>query len=114
GRGLAVAVKQVAHAIDENFRAAAGNAVEAGGNQTLNDVRNGKLRQARQVDHFRRRQRVQFEIRIAGLDGAKQILVPRERQIRIVSALQQQLDAADCDRLVDLSKQLVEAEDVAF
>ena len=48
------------------------------------------------------------------LDRAEQILVPRERQIGIVAALQQQLDAADGDRLVDLSEQLVESEHVAF
>ena len=37
-----------------------------------------------------------------------------QRQIRIVAALQQQLPAAERDRLVDLAEDLVEAEDVAF
>ena len=54
-----------------------------------------------------------LNIRIARLDRAEQILVPRQRQIGIVPALHQQLDAADRDRLVDLSEQLLEPEDVA-
>ncbi len=68
----------------------------------------------RQVDHFRRRQRVQLERRIALLHRAEQILVPLERQVGIVAALQQQLHAAERDRLVDLPEDLLEAEDVAF
>ena len=111
---LAVTVQKPAHAIDENLGAAAGNAVEARGDQPIDDLGHAELRQPRQVDHFGRRQRVQLEIRIALLDGAEQIFVPGERQIGVVPALQQQLHAADFDRLVDLPEDLVEAEDVAF
>ena len=39
GRRLAVAVQQPAHAIDENLGAAAGNAVEPGGDQPIDDLR---------------------------------------------------------------------------
>ena len=76
--------------------------------------RHGQLRHPREVDDFRRRQRVQPERRIALLDGAEQILVPLDRQVGIVAALQQQLPAAERDRLVDLAEDLLEAEDVAF
>ena len=114
GRRLAVAVQQLAHAIDQDLGAAAGNAVEAGGDQPLEHRRHRQLRQPREMDHFGRRQRVQLERRIALLDRAEQVLVPGQRQVGIVAALQQQLDAADRDRLVDLPEQLVEAEDVAF
>ena len=114
GGGLAVAVQQRAHAIDENFRAAARHAVEARGNQPIEHLRHRQLRQTRQVDDFGRRQRMQLERRVALLDRAEQILVPRERQVGIVAALQQQLDAADRDGLVDLAEQFVESEDVAF
>ena len=113
GGRLAVAVQQLAHAIDEDLGAAARNAVEPGGDETIDDRRHRQLRQARQVNHLRRRQRVQLERRIALLDRAEQILVPRQRQVGIVAALQQQLDAADGDRLVDLPEDLVEAEHVA-
>ena len=52
--------------------------------------------------------------RIPFLDGAEQILVPLERQIRVVTALQQQLSAAERDRLVDLAEDLSEAQHVSF
>ena len=71
-------------------------------------------RQPRQVDDFGRRERVQAERRIARLHRAEQILVPLERQVGIVPALQQQLPAAERDRLVDLPEDLLESEDVAF
>ena len=66
------------------------------------------------MDHFGRRERVQLERGIPAFDGTKQIFVPRERQVRVVPALHQQLHAADRDRFIDLAEQLVEAEDVAF
>ena len=40
---------------------------------------------------------------------AEQVLVPRERQVGVVPALQQQLVAAEVDRLVDLGEDLLEA-----
>ena len=63
GRRLAVAVQQPADAVDEDLGAAAGNAVEAGGDQPLDHRRHRQLRQARQVNDLRRRQRVQLERR---------------------------------------------------
>ena len=113
-RRLAVAVQQLAHAIDEDLGAAAGNAVEARGDQPIDHGRHRQARRAREVDHLGRRQRVQLERRIALLHRAEEILVPLDRQVGVVAALQQQLHAADGDRLVDLAEDLVEAEDVAF
>ena len=55
-----------------------------------------------------------LNVGIALLDRAEQILVPRQRQVGIVAALQQQLHAADGDRFVDLPEQLVEPEHVAL
>ena len=63
GRRLAVAVQQLADAIDEDLGAAAGHAVEAGRDQALEHLRHRQLRQPREVDDFRRRQRVQLERR---------------------------------------------------
>ena len=51
---------------------------------------------------------------IPRLHRAEQILVPLEREIRVVAALQQQLVPADGNRLVDLPEDLLEAEHVAF
>ena len=56
---------------------------------------------------------MQLERRIPLLDRPEQIFIPGQRQIRVVAALEQELNAADRDRLVDLSKQLVEPEHVA-
>ena len=114
GRGFSVAVQQLADAVDENLGASARHAVEARGDQPTEDGWNGQLRQPRQVNDLWRRQRVQLEPGITLLDRAEQIFVPGEGQIGIVSALQQQLHAADGDGLVDFSEQLVEAQHVAF
>ena len=113
-RRLAVAVQQLAHAIDQNLRATARNAVEAGRDQSLDHRRRGYLVQPGNVQDLRRRERVQLELGISRLHRAKEILVPLNRQIRIVAALQQELIAADRDRLVDLLEDLLEAEHVAF
>src|SRR6187551_1702500 len=57
---------------------------------------------------------MELELRVARLHTAEQILVPLEREIRIVTSLQQQLSATKFDRLVDLPVDLLEAEDVTF
>ena len=85
-----------------------------GDDQPIDDLANTELRQPRKVDDLRRRERVQLEVRISRLDRAEQILVPRERQVGVVAALQQQLHAADLDRLVDFPEDLFEPEHVAF
>src|SRR5258708_411058 len=55
---------------------------------------------------------MQLEGRIPCLDRPEQILVPRERQIRVVPTLEQQLNSPYRNRLVDLPEQLVEAEHI--
>ena len=45
GGRLAVAVQQAPHAVDQNLGAAAGNAVETGGDQSIDHLWNGQLRQ---------------------------------------------------------------------
>ena len=44
GGGLAVAMQQMANAIDEDLGAAPWNAVEAGSDQAIDDVANAELR----------------------------------------------------------------------
>ena len=114
GGRLAVAVQQLAHAVDENLGAAAGDAVEARGDQPLDRPRApAAATAARGGSTSGGDSACSLNVGIARLDRAEQILVPRQRQVGIVPALQQQLDAADGDRLVDLSEQLVEPEHVA-
>src|SRR6266508_1288779 len=57
---------------------------------------------------------MQLERGVPLLHRAEEILVPLERQIGVVSALQEQLNATDRDGFVDLSEDLVEAKHVAF
>ena len=113
-RRLGVAVQDLADAIDEHFGAAAGNAVQARRDEPVDDRGHRQLRKPRDVQDFRWRERVQLEAGIAALHRAEQILVPADRDVGIVSALQQELHAAEPDRLVDLREDLVEAERVAF
>src|SRR5262249_41660757 len=56
---------------------------------------------------------VQLEVWIPRLDGAEEVFVPRQRQIRIMPTLQQQLNAAYGDGLVDLAEDVFESEHVA-
>ncbi len=111
---LAVAVQQPAHAIDEDLGAAAGNAVEADRDQPVDHAGHRQPRQTRQVDHLGRRQGVQPKCRVARLHRSEQVLVPLDRQVGIVPALQQQLAAAERDGLVDLAEDFVEPEHVPF
>ena len=112
--GLAVAVEKPPHPIDEDLGAAAGNAVETGGDEAVDDFRDRQPREPRDVHHLRRRERVQAERRIARFHRLEQIDVPLHRQIRVVAALEQQLAAAERDGLVDLPEDLLEPEHVAL
>ena len=112
GCRLAVAVQVPADPVHENLRAAAGYAVQARRDQPIDHCRDRQLREARKMNDLRRRKRVQLEIRIALLDRAEQILVPLQRQVGIMTTLQQELRAADGQRFVDLPEHLVESEHV--
>src|SRR5437660_1375773 len=81
---------------------APGNGVQSGHEQSINHLGHGEPRQAGQMDHFRRRERMQTELGIKRIHSAEKIFVPLERQIRIVTSMQQQQDAAECEGLVDL------------
>ena len=114
GACLGVAVEELADAVDENFRAAARNAVETRGHQSIDHGWHGKLGHARKMDHFGWRERVELERGKTLFDCAKQIFVPLERQVWIVAALEQQLDAANRNRFFDLAEDLLEAEHVTI
>src|SRR5687767_13598970 len=61
-----------------------------------------------------RRKRMELELRISHLDRTEQVLIPLQRQVRVVSTLQQKLYTANGDCFVDLAEDLVESEDVAI
>src|SRR5688500_17406670 len=55
---------------------------------------------------------MQLEVRVARLDRPEQIFVPLDRQIRVVTTLQQQLVSTERNRLVDLVENFLETEHV--
>ncbi len=61
-RCLVVTVQNLTNAIDEDFRAATRDAVQAGRDQPLDDGGHRQPRQPRNVNHLGRRQRVQLEV----------------------------------------------------
>ena len=95
GRRLAVAVQQLPHAIHENLGAPARDAVEPCRHQAFDHRWDRKLVEPGDVQDLGRGQRVELEVGIARLDPPKQVLVPRNRQVRIVASLQEQLASAE-------------------
>ena len=92
----------LAHAVDEDLGAAAGQRVEARVAQAREHVGRRELRAPRDVLDLGRRQRVQVD-RVALLDRAEQILVPVDVEVGMVAALHQQRRAAERERLLDLA-----------
>src|SRR5207249_11681045 len=106
-------MQELADSIDQDLGPPTGHAIEPGVYQPPEHLGNRQLREPRQVDHLGRRQRVELECGIPLLDCAEQIFVPRERQVGVVPTLQEKLYTSDRNGLVDLVKELVEAEHVA-
>src|SRR5262245_58283472 len=90
-----------ADAVDEDLAPAAGDRVQAGVAQAGDRLPEGQLAAARDVLDLRRRQRVQVDL-VARLDGAEEILVVVDSEIRMVSALHEETRAAERERLLDL------------
>ena len=63
------------------------------------------------MDDFRRAEAVDVDLRESPLDVAEQLLVPGQVQFGVQAALQQDLVAAQGDRLLDLAEQFVAADD---
>jgi hypothetical protein len=104
----------VADFVVENFRAAAGNGIEAGIAQAENRVANAEAAVFGDRDDLRRRIAMQMNLRKALLDAAQHFLVPVNLQIGMQAALHQHARAAEFDGLANLLVDGVEIEDVAF
>ena len=101
-----------AHLIDEDFRAAARQAVEAGRLQALERLEDGQARLAREVLDFRRREGMDRDGREVLLDEAQHLLVIREAELRIEPALYHDLCAAGFHRLPHLLEDLLVREQI--
>src|SRR3990170_3974299 len=112
GAGL-LARDLVAHALHEDLAAAAGNRVEPRRDELADDLaRVHPVERAPEI-HLARAESVHVD-RVVPLDVAEQIEVPREGDVRIVTALHQDLHAAQGLHLVDLGADLLEAERPPF
>ena len=83
-----------AYFIVENFRAAARNGLQSRVHEPLNRFADADFRDFRDAQNLGRREAVQMHLRIARLQGAQQIFVIVDLQVRVQPALQQNSGAA--------------------
>ena len=84
-----------ANFIVENFRTTAGNGLQPGVHQALYRFANADFADFRDAQDFRRRKTMQMDLRIACLQGAQQIFVVADLQVRVQAALEQNACAAE-------------------
>ena len=82
---------QIAHALDEDLAAAAGDRVEPGLHQLADDVARVHAERLGEEVDFARAEAVDVD-RMVLLDVAQQIEIPLERDVRVVPALHENLD----------------------
>jgi hypothetical protein len=86
--------RDVAHTLDENFTASARDRVEPGLAQLPNDLPRLETKQLGKEVDFARRKSVNVN-RMVLLDVPHQVEIPLEGNIRIVTALNQNLDGPE-------------------
>ena len=91
----------LAHPVDEDLAAAAGDRIEPGVAEPRQRLGDRELRAARDVLDLGRRERMEVN-RVALLDRAEEILVVVDAEVGMVAALHQQAGAAERERLLDL------------
>src|SRR3954468_1120598 len=101
------------HFIHQNFATPTRDAVEPSVPELPDHVGNGQSETLAEEHDLGGRETVDVN-RVMPLDVAHQLEIPLERNVRIVPALEQNLDAADRFALVDLGADLLEAQDIAF
>ena len=94
------------HAIDQDFSAAAGQAVEAGGPKALQCLRDADVTELGDVSDLGRRERVDVD-GVPLLDACKKAFEPLDAQVGVKPALHHHRRAAKRQRLLDLGVDLV-------
>ncbi len=102
----------LAHAVHENFPAAAGNRTEAGRFEIGNDFFQRLVEHLAEMDELAGAETVDVDLRKFGFDVRQQIQIPLLRQLGMMAALHENLRAAERERLLDLLVHLVERNDV--
>ena len=104
----------LAHLVLEDLGAAARHGLEPRLPEPLEHVRDVRPLLLREEVDLGRRERVPVHARISLAQEREELLVERERQLRVDAALQEDARAAERDRLLDLLPDLLEREDVAL
>ncbi len=107
-------LRPAAHAIDQDFRPAAGQTAQAGSFQSPQNHFDAQGRYLGDVPDFRRTETVHVEGGKMQLDAAEQIFIPIDFQIRIHPALQEDLVAAQADRLFDFAIKFIVFDDITL
>ncbi len=97
----------------ENFRAAAGDGLQARVLETLNGVADGEFADFGDADNFRSGETVQVNLRVMGFERAKKIFVVADLQIGVQAALEEDAGAAQFEHLFNFCVDGFEGEDVA-
>ncbi len=103
-----------ANFIVKNFRAASGNGLQPRIHQALNRFANADFADFRDAQNFGRRKTVQMDLRIACFQGAQQIFVIANLQVRVQAALEQNASAAKFQHFVNFLVNFLERKDVAI
>ncbi len=99
--------------IVENFRAAAGNGLQAGVHQPLNRFADAEFADFRDAQNFWRGKAMQMHLWVAGFQGAQQIFVVADLQVGMQPALEQNPSAAEIQHFVNFLVDVLEGKDVA-
>ena len=99
----------LAHAVHQNFPAAAGNRAETGGLEIADDFLQRLVEHFAEMDELAGAETVNVDLRKFVFDVRQQIEIPLLRQLRVMPALHQNLRAAERDGLLDFFVHLVEA-----
>ena len=102
----------LAHAVHENLPAAARNRAKAGLDELADDFLQRQLEHFAEMDEFRRAEAVDVDPREFAFDMRQQIEIPRQGELRMMAALQQNLRAAQRAGFLNLPVQLGQRNDV--
>ena len=100
------------HAIHEDLRAAARQAVKPRRLQAQQRLTHREPRLPREMLDLRRRERMDHDRRELPLDRAQHLLVVRQPEIRVQAALDHHLRAARLDRLAHLREDLLRRQEI--
>ena len=102
----------LAHAVHENFPAAAGNRAQPGLHEIADDFLQRLVEHFAEMDELARAEPVDVDLRKLRFDVREQIEIPLLRQLRMMPALHQNLRAAQRDGLLDFFVHLGKRDDV--